>query len=210
MLPTSQSFAKANYKFRSHKKAKKLNTCFIKEVKRIFSSSVYLLNAGVGILMMIVFTVSAVQAFKPTDTGDSIFSAGVMPLVALFLLLFCCTMNSSTSCTFSLEAKTMWIYKSAPVDERTIFQAKALANEVLYLPFILIFGIVYSVIFRDGYTINRFSHSCTDSRACLFFLFSASVNLSHPKLKWQNETQVIKQSMSVVISMFAQWALIFL
>ncbi|MDD4124823.1 MAG: hypothetical protein PHW77_03760 [Eubacteriales bacterium] len=197
------SSLKANYKLRSQKKSKKLDTCFLKEIRRILSSSVYLLNSGVGILMLIVFTISSIQTTKSAETGIGLFGSSVMPLVAVFILLFCCTMNSSTSCTFSLEAKTLWIYKSAPVDERTIFEAKALANEILYLPFILIFGILYSVIFNMNYSsIILLFLIPTIALVCSSY-FGLLVNLAHPKLKWQNETQVIKQSMSVVIAMFA-------
>ncbi len=196
--------AKANYKYRPHKQSSKLRTCFIKEIKRIFASSVYILNAGVGIIMMIILTVSLTQSITEIEGNEASFlNSGIMPLIVMLALIFCCTMNASTGCTFSLEAKTLWIYKSAPVEEMTIFEAKALANEVLYFPFIIIFGVINAVVLNMDFRSSVLVILTPIVALVCSSYFGLLVNLAYPKFKWQNETQVIKQSASVMIEMFA-------
>jgi ABC-2 type transport system permease protein len=196
------SATKANYKFRSQKKDNKLSTCFKKEMKRILSSSVYILNSGVGIIMLLVYTITLFRS-SGAEAGMIITEWAYAPLVAIFALIFCSTLNTTTCCSISLEAKTFWIYKTSPVDEKTIFEAKALANEMLYIPFIIVLGILYTVILKLGIEYALLLIVIPVIALVCASYFGLIVNLAFPKLKWQNETQVIKQSASVVISMFS-------
>lgn len=198
----ASSSAKADYKFRSQKQAKKIDTCFRKEFKKIFSSPVYILNCGVGIIMLLVFSISLFQGAGSNGFSFTFAGAEYAPLVAMFAIMVCCTMVSTTCCTFSLEAKTFWIYKTAPVDEKTVFEAKALANEMLYIPFIVIFGIIYAFLLKmDMIDLILVMLVPIVGVICSSY-FGLIVNLAFPKMNWKNETQVIKQSASVMLSMF--------
>jgi ABC-2 type transport system permease protein len=83
----------------------------------------------------------------------------------------------------------------------TIFEAKALANDILYAPFILIFGIIYAVLFKmDSVSIILTIFTPLVGLICSSYL-GLLINLAFPRMEWQNETQVIKQSKSVIINM---------
>ncbi|MFA7099523.1 MAG: hypothetical protein WC143_05495 [Eubacteriales bacterium] len=194
-----QSRLKSDYTFRSHKKTSKLNTCFFKEIKKVFSSSMYLMNSGVGVLMLVMLTFSASQVRKAIGVDDSYLA--YFALGSMLLILFCVTMNSTTSCTFSLEAKTLWIYKSAPIDVATVFEAKALANCVLYSPFIVIFAALYSVLLNFEAIYIPFIIMIPFLGVVSSSYLGLIYNLAYTKTDWTNETHAIKQSMSVFLSM---------
>lgn len=191
-------FAKADYTFKQQKQTKKLAACFKKEIKRVFASSTYLLNSGVGIVMLVMLSFTLLRLDGAADGRENI-----LPFIAVMVLAFCSTFNATTSCAISLEAKTFWIYKSAPVDVMTIFEAKARANEVLYLPFIFIFGIVNAVVLKLNFQFTIFMLLIPIVALICASYYGLLINLAFPKLKWESETQVIKQSMSVLVFMFS-------
>ena len=79
------SATKANYKFLSQKRDNKLSTCFKKEMKRILSSSVYILNSGVGIIMLLVYTITLFRS-SGAEAGMIITEWAYAPLVAILPL----------------------------------------------------------------------------------------------------------------------------
>ena len=111
-------------------------------------------------------------------------------------------MTSITSSSISLEGKTINITKSLPVGEKTILNSKILMCYVIELPFILIADLIFILRFTPNvvYTIMLFALTF------IIILLSACIglliNLKYPKMDASSDTEVVKQSMSSMISTF--------
>lgn len=187
-------------------KRSKIMALVRKEMNRYFSSPVYMFNTSFGLLLLVVLSIalcvngnSAVTSMLSSYNLDSNVSTF---LLYYGLILFSTSMTSITSSCISLEGATINITKSLPVSEKTILRSKILYPFVIELPFILISELIFFIKFRPSllYMFIIFSLSL------LMILFSGLVglivNLIYPKLNATNDTEVVKQSMSSMISVF--------
>lgn len=177
-----------------------------KEMNRYFSSPVYMFNTSFGLLLLVVLSIAL--CIKGNSAVTSMLSSyNIDPNVSTFLLyygliLFSTAMTSITSSCISLEGTTINITKSLPVSEKTILRSKIIYPFVIELPFILISELIFFIKFRPSllYMFIIFNLSL------LMILFSGLVglivNLIYPKLNASNDTEVVKQSMSSMISVF--------
>ncbi|MGN0383206.1 MAG: hypothetical protein ACI4DS_02970 [Eubacterium sp.] len=178
-----------------------------KELKRYFASPVYMFNTSFGLLLCVI--VSVVLCFK----GQSIFNEflydyGItkdlsLPVLFYFFILFVGSMTSITSSSISLEGKTMNITKSLPIKEELILKSKILACYVIELPFIIFADSLFFIRFRP----SLFYIILIILLSFLTILLSACIglisNLKYPKMNATNDTEVVKQSMSSMISVFS-------
>ncbi len=172
-----------------------LMTCFFKEFKKLFSVSAYILNSGIGIIMMLLFlfTLSNFEEGLVSDFTYYVFIAQ---------MIFVCTIAPTTNCSVSLEAKTLWIYKTSPVNENTILTAKAMVNYVLYIPAVVIVSVIASIIHSFTFLQTLLLIALSSAAVLAVSYYGLLINLALPKFDWTNETQAIKQSSSVLVSMF--------
>lgn len=182
-----------------------------KEFKRFLGSPTYMLNTGLGIIILPVLSVAALIKMKDAReliaVGTNMFPElmGLLPIFAVCVICMMLSMNAITAPSISLEGKTIWILQSMPIDPWDILQAKQKMH--LYLnaaPAVISATALGFVVGADTYIIvlmNAFALS--------FVLFSSSLglfmNLLKPNLVWTNETVPIKQGMSIMVTLFGGW-----
>lgn len=180
-----------------------------KESRRFFGTAAYFLNAGMGAILLIIAGVVAL-IFRGMITeflaafaamGGGVFVSTYLPAILLGFMLFFLTTLMPSSVSISLEGKTLWILKEAPLSTGRVFFAKA--------GFAALLGIVTSVVAVPllGIAFSLPAASILGILAiCLLFAVNMGMqglytNLRFPRLDFENETVVIKQSASVIISM---------
>ncbi len=197
------AYTNKNYKFTEQDINKPTMALFKKEIKRYFSSVVVVMNTIVGPIIGTIFTVSFVFG------GDLINLEGLGmvedPLINVMIICLIGTFTSSMITTsaslISLEGKNFWILKSSPISETSIFKAKILMSTVLAVPFTLINAII-SLIFVNNNILTIIPLLLIPTLMNLFMsTIGLYINLVYPRLDWNNETQVVKQGMSVMIAM---------
>lgn len=197
-----QTSQNKDYVFTSAKKEEKKSSIFIgclkKEIKRVFSSSAYILNCGSGILVLIMLVITFSRRSDSPIMEEMSF---LLCFVLLFALLIAATLTTTTTCTISLEAKTLWIYKSSPVDISTVLRAKAAVNMLIYIPVLTVFSIVISVISGIGGKYIPFLIVVPAIASVFSSYLGLIMNLALPKFNWTNEVQAIKQGASVIACM---------
>ncbi|MEG1743547.1 MAG: hypothetical protein RR246_05210, partial [Clostridia bacterium] len=139
---------KNNYVLKTEKRASPFKSCLKKELSHLFSSANYLLNSASGALMLVVFTIMFVSQKGMQDSLTGLLGASGLGLVVSISAIFACTMTSTTSSAISLEGKTLWIYKSAPVTVLTIFKSKICVNIIINTPLSFIYTTVLSIVFK--------------------------------------------------------------
>lgn len=195
--------ASANYKLQEMKVSSPFMALYKKELKRFFSSSLYVLNCGVGCLMLIIMAV-AVVVFGSEAVAQVMGIPGIVTVIAHYsplLFAFLMVMSSTTAASISLEGKNLWVTKSLPVSERTVFNSKIAVNLTILLPSILISGLMVILGFKFNPLSAALLILLPAAYAFYIALLGLIVNLQHPHMDWINEGTVIKQSSAIMLTL---------
>lgn len=101
-----------------------------KEFSKMLSSSTLLLNAGSGVIFLVLMTVlvalegDMISTIAFELTGNSMSTAMAIAPIALSGITMSLSMIMFSSCAVSLEGKSLWILKSIPVKSRDIIIGK--------------------------------------------------------------------------------------
>lgn len=176
-----------------------------KEAARFFGTPIYLFNTGFGLLMLAVGGIAAVVFHSKTEAVlhrlGSISDTLPMPALLTLIICFIFSTVGITASSISLEGKQLWILKEAPITAESLFTVKAGFQMLLCLPCLLI-GVV-GVCF--GFQLSAFEGVLIFALGAVFALcvslLGLIINLFLPKLDAPNDTVVVKQSASVLVSM---------
>lgn len=212
----SKSFLKINLagkqgyhvrNFRLHRKNadSPFMALFKKELKKYFGNFMYVMNMSIGQVMLLIGAVylllnqNAVKEILPIGIEDS----GIITYGALLLALLCGLMahlSCTTACSISLEGKNLWITKTLPVSTMNIFMSKILVNLcVILVPTLTAYGII-AAVFNVPFMITSLVFAYIISAALFVSMCGLTINLLFPKLEFDREIIVIKQSASTFIS----------
>ncbi|WP_164690269.1 putative ABC transporter permease subunit [Paraclostridium sordellii] len=197
-----------DYKVKGLKSSKPIKALLNKELKRYFSSYIYVLNTSFGVILLGVLAVGIIILGKDKiatiinlSSYTSMFNVQIT-----MIIMFCIFMSCTTSSSISLEGKNLWIIKSLPIDELDIFKSKLSINILLVLPIALIsfllisiklkFSILYIIIMSILIIVSSF----------FIALYGLFINLLYPKLDYINEVEVVKRGLSSIISIFSSLA----
>lgn len=184
-----------------------------KEMKRFFSSPVFMVNAGFGMVLMIAVTFalsinfdgminSMMQGMEteiPIPIGEI---KNMMPKVFYGFVVFILCMTSITSSMISLEGKSFNITKSLPVETEKILLSKVLTSNILSIPIFLICDVIFFIAFKVAIIDIVFILLASIVMPTLTALIGILMNLKYPKMNATSDTEVVKQSMSSMLSVF--------
>lgn len=208
---TNRGAAKVKYKEQRVKVHSVSQTLFKKELRRFLGSANYMLNCGLGIIIMLI--AAGVLLWKQTMVREVLFGIfagkeGIISLIALGAVCLFSTMNDITAPSISLEGKTLWLAQVFPVSGQQVLMAKLKLHLVLTLIPAAVLVAAVEWVLRPALVFAILIPVV----AALFILFMAAfglfINLKKPNLSWTSEIVPIKQSMSVTLSLFGGWALI--
>ena len=206
----SEEYHDEKFKIRGMKTSSTFITLVKKELKGFFLNFNYFFNLGIGSMMSILVLlylliryyndIQTLLAIMPQEIIGTVFFCGCL-IIAFMNMIDC------TSCvSISLEGKSLWILKSLPINVMEIFKAKILVNFIIVFVgslidlLIIIFIIPVNVIYI-------FMAIILFALIAVFVgSFGVVINLKFPKLVWDREIVVIKQSLSsflaVILLMF--------
>ncbi len=203
----SQTASKKKYVEKSVK-VKSIDAALLgKELRRFFSSPNYMLNCGLGILILLAAGVFVlIRSDWLTNKILELFgSENYICVAASTLICLIASTNNMSAPSVSLEGKNIWLAQSLPI---TSWQAiKAKINMHLLLTAVPAF--ICSVCAIIALRPNVFAAIMMIAEPLVLILFFAMfglvLNLKYPNLKWTNEVTPTKQSMSVFVSVFGSW-----
>ena len=199
---------RAVYRERALKRQSADAALFKKELARFTASPNYMLNCGLGILLLPVAGVALLikggellpllqMAFG--DRGgcvEVLLCTGVCTIAA---------MNDMATPSVSLEGKNLWLAQSLPLTPWQVLRAKLKVQLALTaipalvplvcMAFVLPLTPALPLIFVTALSYIAFS-------ACL----GLTLGVMRANLTWTNELAPIKQSLAVTIAMFGGWA----
>ena len=179
-----------------------------KELGRFAANGMYILNAAMGSVLTVA---AAVALIIYRDEAMQLLSALPEGMGEGAVILALCFLNATdviSAPSISLESKTLWLLKSLPVPAGRILMAKVNLHLVIALPPTLIASACCCIALPfppAGAAMVVLIPALT----CVFgALLGVAVNLRYPKFDYINETAVIKNSMSVTVTLFGSWALL--
>ena len=187
-----------------------------KEFSRFINSTVFVTNAGFGLVLFVLGCILIAVKFDSL-VGTIIQSipdmsleyiTSYMPVLLFGFICFAGFMTSITSSMISLEGKSFNILKSLPIKPYKIVKAKVLTALLIMLPCILIGDLIIFIRFK----FDLLSIILILIASILIPLIAETIgiiiNLKYPRMDARNDTEVVKQSMSSSISVFAGMILI--
>ena len=202
------SVKKVRFEHRAVRAQSVQRALFGKELRRFTASPNYMLNCGLGILMLPVAGI--VLLIKGGALGRmlaDVFSGnvGVVPVLMCAAVCLLASMNDMAAPAVSLEGRNLWLVQSLPVVPWQALRAKLDVQLVLTgVP--VLFCALCMVIVLPGSVLEKVLLVIV---ALLYTLLSAlaalALGLKMPNLTWTNETTPIKQSGCVMLSLFANW-----
>lgn len=199
---------KARYTERAVRQKSAFGALLGKEFARFAASPNYMLNCGLGVLLLpacgVLLLVKGREFLGAVGRILSSRPGGVAVLLSAALCLVS-TMNDMAAPSVSLEGKSLWIPQSMPVAPKSALRAKAAAQMILTgLP--LLFAAVCAAIILDAPVAVRLLMCAAPLVFSAFSaLFGTAVGVRMPLLNWTNEIAPIKQSGAVAIALFGGW-----
>ncbi|MDR1704541.1 MAG: hypothetical protein LBS19_07635 [Clostridiales bacterium] len=175
----------------------------IKDIKGFFSSYVYVLNAGIGMILFTIYNIAVIAVGFDTVAGvlELPGGEGLYALISAAVGAFCIALSSITAPSISVEGKTLWLLKSLPIRFADIAKGKILMSLTMTGPLTLINCILIYLTSGMGF-VPFIAMALALCALCVFTaVFGLFANLLVPKLEWNNIVQAVKQSASVGISM---------
>lgn len=181
-----------------------------KEFTRFITLPMYMLNSGLGALMMLIFAGAIVVKGPEILTAFSTVPemSGLFPAVICLAMGFCAIMTNTSAPSISLEGKRMWILRVSPVSAWDVFSAKLGVNLILGVPPVIITAVVCWICIPMSAAQKALVLLVPLAIQIFAALFGLVANLLFPRFDWLNETLVVKQSASVMMAVFGSMALI--
>ncbi|WP_026593861.1 putative ABC transporter permease subunit [Bacillus sp. UNC437CL72CviS29] len=191
----------SNYKIDRMKKETVLIALYKKERKRFFSSTVYVINIGMGVVMAAIFSLAMVIVGPNQFTGYPGIET-ILQKVAPFAVSAMIAMTCTTCVSLSLEGKNVWIIKSLPLTPKMIYDSKILMNLSLSIPTSIISGILMMIGLKADIWTSMLIIITPIAYSFFSAVWGVFINNRFVNYDWVSETQVVKQSMGSVLGMF--------
>lgn len=203
-------WGKSFSKFQLNKKALKFGDdkgeikSLLKKELGTYSTTVgWIVNSIIGpVLMMVIgvmvacFGLGQFKSAWGVDLDKNVL-AGLMAIVFCGMV----AMTIISCCSVSLEGKQFWLLKSSPVNEKNLLTVKALLQIVVVEPFILVSSMLLAVKLKFDFAqlLLVFGLPTILNLICSFG--GVLLNLFFPSFDWEDETKVVKQSLSTLLTM---------
>lgn len=124
-----------------------------------------------------------------------------MGLLILGFMIFFIGLSSTTPSSISLEGKNLWIAKSLPIGEKSIFLSKILLCLTITVPAVILANILFAIGLKFSIVDILWNLVISVLYCFLSAIMGIIINLYFPKLEWSSPTSVVKQSASVFVNM---------
>ncbi len=197
IVTTKRGLPKVRYEEKALRTASADAALLRREFRRLGARPTYLLNSGLGVLVIKRNAVLDVLAQMPE-------LASSLPVFLALAIGGMLGMTLFTPSSVSLEGKNLWILQSMPVSGAQVLRAKLRMADLLTLPAAVIASVCCAcvtelspLILLDSVLFARFAN-----------VLGLREGIVHAKLDCVNEAQAVKQSWAVMLTMLVCWGVL--
>ena len=179
-----------------------------KEFKAFTSSANYMLNCGLGVLLIPAAGVLILlKGNVIIEALDEVFIAapGTTAVMLSIMLCMLTSMIDMAVPSVSLEGKSIWIPQSLPVPAKSVLRAKAGVQLILTGIPIVFAAVCAALVLNASVTVKVLSVSTAAAFTFFSTMFGMFVGVRMANLSWTSELSVIKQSGFMTIVLFGTW-----
>lgn len=204
--------SRGDYKLGVLQQSSMLLALYKKTIMRILKSTVSATNLLVGCVLAILLAVATLIA-GPEKIMQSLDMVKYLPIVknaAGYVIAAMVCMTNTTAVSLALEGKNIWLIKSLPITPKTLYDSYLLTNLTFTIPTSLICSTLFSISLKTDIIetvlmiLTPLSFSIFTATAGIF------IGNRMAYYNWQEETQLIKQSMMSLIGMLGGLLLVLL
>ena len=177
-----------------------------KECRRFVSSPNYMLNCGMGVLM-----IPAAGVLLLLKGGEwlgllkAVFP-GAESTLAISVACLLASMNDMAAPSVSLEGKSLWVLQSLPVSAWEVLKAKLKMQLVFTgIPMLVFLACALPVLGLSP-VLSLLTAAGSLLAVLLLALFGLTMGLKMPNLHWTSEITPVKQGGSVALALLGGWA----
>lgn len=208
---TNKGAAKKVYKEKAFRLGSANGALLRREAMRFVGSPSYMLNCGLGIVLMVIAGVLILIKADWINDALAIFGEQMDDILALLLCAAVCmavSMNDISAPSVSLEGKNIWIAQSFPVTPWQVLSAKLNLHLILTIIPSLFLTVCSLIVFN----LKLEFVILIPVVVILYVLFMAELglflNLKMPNINWTDENVPVKQGLPVVISLLGGWVMV--
>lgn len=211
LITLNKGHRKAVYRERLARQKSPMGALLWKEGKRFISSGAYMLNCGLGIVILVLISVYFLSDIaKLRELLDFLFGGYEQLVLLIFfaLIAFVTAMVSISAPSVSLEGKNLWMMKVLPVSAWQVICSKLQFHVLLTLPAVFLASLGVLLVMRPGIWASLLCVVALFAFACMEAMLGLALNLLSPNFNWTSETVPVKHAVSVMVSRFGGWGVI--
>lgn len=174
-----------------------------KELNTYASTPAYIINTIIGAIMILVITIfictmgyNGISNYFNLELPKSLITC-----ILAFAFGFMLSTAPISASAISLEGKNFWLLKSTPINEKILFLSKISLHFSILEPAIVVSSILLTIFLHLPF-LHFMTLLIVPTLINLIIAFGGLlINLWQPKLDYEDETKVVKQSLSVLITM---------
>ncbi len=186
-----------------------LTVAFVaRELRRLFSSTTYLMNAGMGLIFFVAIGIAMFflpENFSPVLAEMGLAGEGLLPAVGICGISVCAAMVMFTAPSVSLEGVTIYDIKALPIPGNVFLMAKAYMHLLITLPFSLLASVLAIIALPVTPVMGIFLVVTPVVLNALCAMTGLVLNTLLPRFDWESETIAVKQSASTMLTMLVNF-----
>lgn len=199
---TSRS-SRADYQLVRLHQGGMMGALYKKTLMRILKTTIVATNLLMGCVMAIIAAVAMVMV-GPEKLVQTLEMPSILPVLksaAPFLIAAMASMTNTACVSLALEGKNIWLIKSLPIPPKTLYDSYLFVNLSFTVPTSLICSVLMSVAFKTNFleTLNLFVTPLVFVVATAVIGIMIGNRMAY--YDWQEETQLIKQSLMSMLGM---------
>ena len=188
----------------------KLQTLLKKELKNYFLFPMYVVNTIIGPILSVLATIFISIRVKAdlVSFGETVVNMNdFLPFLMIIAISLTVSMSPITPASISLEGKSMWILKSAPIDYNDVKKAKLYTNYIVFIPFIILDTLI--LLFMRDFSWYEYLLIIIIPLILTISIIKIGllINLLKPRFDYDNPVKAIKQGLPVLLTMFGSFVL---
>ncbi len=203
--------ARKNYVLGKQHRRSPIGAMYIKEMKRYFSSSIYVMNTAIGYIMMLLLGVAFLfvgrdKVMNAMEVAEA--ARDMAEKILPFILALMGMLGTTTISALSMEGKQWWIPKSLPVSTKVILDSKILVNLTLAVPSCAIAAVLCVAALGYQGMSSVWMLVIPLMYCVLASVMGMAINIKFPQFHWDNETSAVKQGTAILAGMVLEFIVV--